>query len=284
MVDTVQSEQSGGQLVDNQLAIQKSSIAIEQALSQAGVQGGAGVAAAAAGGSRSDVADVLESTAMKSVTAKAGPVGSIFMTTMTDLSDGAKRSSPNALLEGGGGNKRERAIQSKYAGSDGFMPSGGYGERLAIAKDIRRGGGGNKKEQADRKLADKITGMTSSAAGHSYAHGNSVVMVAGGKVSGSSIAALSATPGIVAESVHKHIENINTAKQNMDKPTWARINQGAAMGHADAEQLINQETPEQQRMRMGQASQSYRQMISEEQHDFSAVRGPSAPKPPGERK
>jgi len=267
MVDTVQSEQSGGQLVDNQLAIQKSSIAIEQALSQAGVQGGAGVAAAAAGGSRSDVADVLESTAMKSVTAKAGPVGSIFMTALTDLSDGAKRSP-----------------KSKYAGSDGFMPSGGYGERLAIAKDIRRGGGGNKKEQADRKLADKITGMTSSAAGHSYAHGNSVVMVSGGKVSGSSIAALSATPGILAESVHKHLENINTAKQNMDKPTWARINQGAALGHADAEQLINQETPEQQRMRLGQSSQSYRQMISEEQHDFSAVRGPSAPKPPGERK
>lgn len=278
MVDTVQNEQAGGQLIDNQAAIQKNALAIEQTLSQMGIQGGGG-GGGAAGGPKSDVAEVLESTAMKSVTAKAGPIGSMFVTAMTDISDSSRRGASQDPL--GGKNKRE--VHSKYAGADGFMPSGGYGERLSIAREMRRGGGGDKKEMADRKLAAQINGATSTVAGHSYAHGNSSVIAGGAKISGASISALSAAPAILSDPVLKQYQdNIATAKNNLNSPSWMRINEGLAQGHANMEQLANQETPEQQRMRMGQASQSYKVMVADEQNDFAASRGPSAPKPPGE--
>ncbi|HCS22430.1 MAG TPA: hypothetical protein DIW20_01665 [Rhodospirillaceae bacterium] len=275
MVDTVQNEQAGGQLIDNQAAIQKNALAIEQTLSQMGIQGGGG-GGGAAGGPKSDVAEVLESTAMKSVTAKAGPIGSMFVTAMTDISDSSRRGGAEGMF---GGNKRDRAIQSKYSGSDGFMPSS-YSERSAMAKDARRP---SKAETAERKLAAQINGATSTVAGHSYAHGNSSVIAGGAKISGASISALSAAPAILSDPVLKQYQdNIVTAKNNLNSPSWARINEGLAQGHANMEQLANQETPEQQRMRMGQASQSYKVMVAEEQNDFAASRGPSAPKPPGE--
>ncbi len=279
MVDTVQNEQSSGQLIDNQQAIQQNALAMAQTLSQMGVQGGGG-SAGVSGGQKADVAEILESTAMKSVTAKAGPAGSIFMSAMTDISDSAKRGGGSDMMFSGG-NKRDRAIQSKYAGSDGFMPNS-YSDRKAMAKDMRRP---SKEELAERKLAAQINGTTSTVAGHSYAHGNSAVIAGGAKISGASIAALSAAPAILADPVLKKFQdNIVTAKNNLNSPSWARINEGLAQGHANMEQLVNQETPEQQRMRLGQSSQSYRTMVAEEQHDFAASRGPSAPKPPGEMK
>lgn len=282
-VSTVQNEQNGGQLIDNHAAIKDNMLAMQQALEAGG--GGAGGVSAAPAAPSSDIDPFLSVGITGSKYAKGAEIA------MTAMSDGAKK--PGSDMMFGGGNKKgsSRFVQI-HEGGISAMPTS-YSDRKLMAKMMAKP---DKKELADRKLAAQINGATSSVAGHSYAHGNSAVLGGGAKISGASIAALSAAPEVLSDPLlKKYQDNINTATNNLSRPSWQRINEGLAQGHADMELLANQETPEQQRLRLGQSSQSFKAMEANQSHDYvvdrntggfkaNAPSAPSAPTPPGQSK
>ncbi len=271
MVDTVQNENNSGQLIDNQAAIQKNLLAMQQAVS-GGASGGPsmGGGAGGGGGPSSDIDPFLSVGISGSKYAKTAE---IIMTGMSDA--GAKRG--NGMMFSGTSKRDSRFIQI-HNGGISAMPTS-YSDRKLMAKMAAKP---DKKELAERKLAASINGATSTVAGHSYAHGNSAVVAGGAKVSMGSVASLSAIPNLVSDPVlKKYQDNIVTAQNNLRAPSAERINQGLALGNADAEQLANIETPEQKRLRLGQASTEFKLREANQSHDFTASRGVSAPTPPG---
>jgi hypothetical protein len=279
-VSTVQNEQGGGQLIDNQAEIQKNAIALQQTLA-AGAGGSGGAAPAAT----SDTVTVAGEAASKALAGKTGIAGSAFFSALTEISDSAKK--PGSDMIFGTGKKKGSRFTQIHDGGISAMPSS-YAERKLMAKMAARP---DKRKLADRKLAAQINGATSTVAGHSYAHGNSVVMAGGARVPGASVSALSAAPEALAAPVmKKYQDNIIVAANNLIRPSAQRINEGLAQGHADMELLANQETPEQQRLRLGNTSQSFRAMEANQSHDFvvdrntGGFKAPAAPTPPGQSK
>ncbi len=273
MVDTVQNENNSGQLIDNQAAIQKNLLAMQQAAAtMPGVGGGGGSAGGMsvdASRPSSDIDPFLSVGITSSKYAKAAEV------VATGLDSASKRG--NGMMFSGTSKRDSRFIQI-HQGGISAMPTS-YADRKLMAKMAAKP---DKKELAERKLIAQINGATSTVAGHSYAHGNSAVIGGGAKVSMGSVASLSAIPNLVSDPVLKKFQdNIITAQNNLRAPSAERINQGLALGNADAEQLTNMETPEQKRLRLGQASTEFKQREANQSHDFAASRGPSAPTPPG---
>lgn len=274
MVDTVQNESNSGQLIDNQAAIQKNLLAMQQAA--AAMPGGGGGGGAAGGMSvdasrpSSDIDPFLSVGITSSKYAKAAEV------VATGLDSASKRG--NGMMFSGPGKSASSRFCQIHQGGISAMPTS-YGDRKLMAKMAAKP---DKKELAERKLIAQINGATSTVGGHSYAHGNSAVIGGGAKVSMGSVASLSAIPNLVSDPVlKKYQDNIHIAQNNLRMPSAERINQGLALGNADAEQLTNMETPEQKRLRLGQSSTEFRQREANQSHDFSASRGPSAPTPPG---
>ena len=282
-VSTVQNEQNAGQLIDNQAEIQKNLLAMQQAL-DGKTGGGGGTVSAGPSAPSSDIDPFLSVGITSSKYAKGAEIA------MTAMSDGAKK--PGGDMMFSGGNKKGSRFVQIHQGGISAMPTS-YSDRKEMAKMMAKP---DKKELAERKLAAQINGATSTVAGHSYAHGNSAVVGGGAKISGGSVAALSAAPEMLSDPVmKKYQDNIITASNNLSRPSWQRMNEGSARGDADMELLISQETPEQQRMRLGQASQSIKAMEANQSHDYlvdrnsggfvkNAPNAPSAPTPPGQSK
>lgn len=277
-VSTVQNEQNGGQLIDNQAAIKDNLLAMQQAL-DAKTGGGGGTVSAGPSAPSSDIDPFLSVGITSSKYAKGAEIA------MTAMSDGAKKPGSDMMFSGG---KKGSRFTQIHDGGISAMPSS-YSDRKLMAKMMAKP---DKKELADRKLAAQINGATSTVAGHSYAHGNSAVVGGGAKISGGSVAALSAAPEVLSDPLlKKYQDNIITATNNINRPSWQRINEGLAQGHADMELLANQETPEQQRLRLAQTSQSFKAMEANQSHDYvvdrnsggfkNAPNAPSAPTPPG---
>ena len=272
MVDTVQNESNSGQLIDNQAAIQKNLLGMQQAAAAMGGAGGGAGGGMAVDASRpsSDIDPFLSVGISSSKYAKAAEVVATGM-------DSAASKRGNGMMFGGTSKRDSRFIQI-HEGGISAMPTS-YSDRKLMAKMAAKP---DKKELAERKLIAQINGATSTVAGHSYAHGNSAVMAGGAKVSMGSVASLSAIPNLVSDPVLKKFQdNIIIAQNNLRMPSAERINQGLALGNADAEQLTNMETPEQKRLRLGQSSTEFKQREANQSHDFAASRGPSAPTPPG---
>jgi hypothetical protein len=276
MVDTVQNEQNSGQLIDNQAAIQKNLLAMQQAAATS-----PGVAAAgggAAGGMTVESArpssDIDPFLSIGISSSKYAKTAEIVMTGVAN----SRQNPGNGMMFSGNSKRTASRFCEIHAGGISAMPSS-YSDRKLMAKMAAKP---DKKELAERKLIAQINGTTSTVAGHSYAHGNSAVLAGGAKISGASVVSLSAIPNLVSDPVlKKYQDNIHIAQQNLRMPSAERINQGLALGNADAEQLANIETPEQKRLRLGQSSVEFRQREANQSHDFTASRGVSTPTPPG---
>lgn len=280
-VSTVQNEQGGGQLVDNQAEIQKNLLAMQQALD--GKSGGGGGTVSGPSAPSSDIDPFLSVGITGSKYAKGAEIA------MTAMSDGAKK--PGSDMMFGGGNKKGSRFTQIHDGGISAMPSS-YADRKLMAKMMAKP---DKKELADRKLAAQINGATSTVGGHSYAHGNSAVVGSGAKISGASIGALSAAPEILSDPLlKKYQDNINTATNNMNSPSLQRIVEGLGRGDANAEDFARKLTPDQQRQMEVGKSQSFLAQQANQTNDVfvdrntgglkTAPNAPSAPTPPGQSK
>lgn len=255
MVETVQKENTSSQLIDNAAAIEQNAATMKEALKAGG--GSVQAPAAAASGPKSDLADFVSIGINGSKYAKAAEV------LMTGMADASSKRDNGMIFGGSGKGRRGSRFMQTHEGGMSAMPSS-YSDRKMMDRMERRP---DKKELADRKLADMINGTTSGVAGHSYAHGNSAVMVSGGKISEKGVAQLSAVVKLCQQ-------NIETATNNMRMPSAERINYGLQQGHNDAELWAKGETDEQRRKRLAGTSAEFKHS-----NINAAPSAPQVPKP-----
>lgn len=269
-ISTVQSENNSGQLIDQDAEMRKNMLVIENAAK--GASAGSGPAAASSGRS-SDTDAFISSGVSGSQFARQIKYAEVAMTV---AGESARRPSGNEMIFGSSRKGQpSQFLNMSNGGGIAAMPSS-YSDRKLAAKMAAKKP--DKDAIAKRVLAGKVNGTGSTVRGASYAHGNSAVVGGGLKVSGASIATLSATPAAFGPETHKAISNINTITNDKRQLSMERINHDAALGYSTAEDHINRETPHMKALRLGGTSAEFRQRESGNSHDFGA----RAPTPPGQ--
>ncbi|MDY0009762.1 MAG: hypothetical protein RBS08_08650 [Bdellovibrionales bacterium] len=270
-ISTVQSENNSGQLIDQEAETRKNMLVIENAAK--GASAGGGSAAAPSG--RSSDADAFISGG---VSGSKYIKGAEFV--MTVASESARKPGGDMIFGTGrkGQSNNSQFLNMSRGGGISAMPTS-YSDRKMMAKMAAKKP--DKDAVAKRALAAKVNGTGSTVGGASYAHGNSAVVGKGLKVSGASIATLSAAPAAFGPDTHKAISNLNTIAHDKRHLSMDRINRDAALGYSTAEDHINRETPHMKSLRLAGTSTEFKQREAGNSHDFSAQRSVSVPTPPG---
>lgn len=258
-IETVQNEQGAAntQGFDNQAAFEKNANLVED-LKKGAPDALKQVGGAPTGGGRQDSAlDYVSPDA-----ALSGSKAGIALKSAATVMDQAR--GPDRMGDLG------RSKDSR------FMPSNGYfDDRSAIKEKTRE-----MSKQAKSRAGKADLMERSNLAGASLTASPAVGMSVQSKFAST----LTAAAAYIGSVIKKIYNNMETALDNILRPSAQRISDGLRTGDNSMELWANQETPEQQRLREGQAAISIRGMTANQSHDFFVDRntgGFTSPKPSG---